>query len=192
MHIDSEWNIDQNCWGAASQTALFPAPEDGGIWAISGSSHCCRGRTAPSTPCSWINAHVSACICHFPSTPIVTASLRPLIVKRGTLIPLTAFSSIYSHHTRWLTVSLLSCPQRHKDLLHNYHSQSRASETALWLAEKRDLLWYTSQSEETSLSIHKTLHHQVSWMIKGLTVHLQWAKGLQTRRVGQIGIINKS
>lgn len=34
-----------------------------------------------------------------------------------TLILFTAFSSVYSYRTKWLTVSLLSCPQRHMDIL---------------------------------------------------------------------------
>lgn len=94
-----------------------------------------------------------------------------------TLILFTAFSSVYSYRTKWLTVSLLSCPQRHMDILHNYHSQSWGSQATLWLVQNRDLLWYSSQSEKLSPSIHKTQHHKVSWMI---TVYPGGIKGLQT------------
>lgn len=120
-----------------------------------------RGRTPPFFPCSWINAHMSTCICHLPITSNHEGEPET-ILKHRTLILFTAFSSVYSYHTKWLTVSLLSCPQRHVDILHNYHSQSWGSQATFWLAQNRNLLWYFSQSGKTSLSIHKTLHHKVS------------------------------
>lgn len=124
------------------------------------SSHCCRGRTPPFFPRSWINAHMSTCICHLPITS--NQGEPETILKRRTLILFTAFSSVYSYHTKWLTVSLLSYPQRHVDILHNYHSQSWGSQATLWLAQNRNLLWYSSQSGKTSPSIHKTPHQKVS------------------------------
>lgn len=149
-----------NCWGVASQTPLTSAPEDKGIWAISAQVTVAEERLPhpfhaagemPMCPHAFIT---------FPSTPITKVNLRYLILKHRTLILFTAFSSVYSYHIKWLTMLLLSCPQRPVDILHKHRSQGWGSLAMLWLVQNRNLLLYSSQSERTSLSIHKTLHHK--------------------------------
>lgn len=149
-----------NCWGVASQTSLSSAPEDKGIWAISAQVTVAEERLLhpfhaagemPMCPHAFIT---------FPSTPITKVNLRYLILKHRTLILFTAFSSVYSDHIKWLTTLLLPCPQRPVDILHKHDSQGWGSLAVLWLVQNRDLLLYSSQSERTSLSIHKTLHHK--------------------------------
>lgn len=113
--------------------------------------------------CPYVHMHLSPSH-QFQSQRL--SKLGYLILKYRTLILFTAFSSVYSYHIKWLTMLLLSYPQRPVDILHKHHSQSWGSQAMLWLVQNRDLFCYSSQSERTSLSIHKPLHHKVSPVIK--------------------------